>query len=315
MSTYKTKVESGTLDTFFKEHNIPVQNLETIGDGEVSQAYLFESLGKQKVLRINAHSKDGFQRDQFAEQHFSSPEIPIPKIDEIGELPNGHFYAISDRAPGVILDKLTAEEFKATLPSLIRTMEAIHNTPPAGDGYGTMKLDGSGKYTSWHESLDAQQAGDDDAILESIEMFEQTLYDKVRAKIKEYYRFCPNDIRQLVHMDYGFNNALAEDGQITGVIDWDNASYGDPLYDVAWLEFWAPAFNWSSGVDIGREMRQYYQTQGQLPDNYDERIDCYKMIIGANCMSFFAKSDQENSYKFVRGELLKLKPLETVQIS
>lgn len=309
MSTYKTKVESGTLDRFFQEHNIPVLNLETIADGEASQAYLFESSGKQKVLRISAHTKEGFQKDQFAEEHFASPEVPIPKIDEIGELPNGHFYAISDRAAGTTLDKLPSDELKLTLPSIIRAMEAIHQTPPAGDGFGIIGLDGNGKYASWHEALDGNQTGDDDDRLDSIEMFERGLYDKVRAKVQEYYRFCPKDIRRLVHMDYGFNNALAENGQVTGVIDWDSAAYGDPLYDVAWLEFWAPAFSWSSEVDITGTIRRYYLDKGQLLEHYDERIDCYKMIIGANCMSFFAKSDQEGSYKFVRDELLKIKPL------
>lgn len=310
MSTYKTKVKLGMLDKFFQKRNIPVLNLEAIADGEVSQAYLFESSGEQKVLRINAYTKEGFQKDQFACKHFASSEIPIPGVDEIGELPNGYFYAISDRVAGTTLDKLPSDELQATLPSIIRTMEAIHQTPPVGDGFGTMRLDGSGKYTSWHEALDGDQTEDDDDRLDSIEMFERGLYDKVRAKVQEYYRFCPEDIRQLVHMDYGFNNALAENGHVTGVIDWDRVAYGDPLYDVAWLEFWAPAFSGSSVVDIAGAIRQHYLAKGQLPEHYDERIDCYKMIIGANCMSFFAKSDQESSYKYVRNVLLKIKPLE-----
>lgn len=305
MSTYKTKVESGTLDRFLQEHNI--SGLEAIADGEVSQAYLFESAGKQKVLRVNAHTKEGFQKDQLAYRHFASSEVPIPKIDEIGQLPDGYFYAISDRFLGKTLDKLTGDELRATLPSIIQTMEAIHQTVPVGDGFGWIKLDSNGKYDSWHAALDGSQAGEDDDTLDTIDFFERDVYDRARAKIQEYYRFVPKNIRQLVHTDYGFSNVLAEDGRVTGVIDWDGVAYGDPLYDVAWLEFWAPAFNWPKEVDTAGAIRRHYIDKGQLPKHYDERIGCYKMIISANCMSFFAKSGQKDKYDYVRDELAKIK--------
>lgn len=106
--------------------------------------------------------------------------------------------------------------------------------------------------------------------------------------------------------DFGFNNTLAKNGKITGVIDWDDAAYGDPLYDVAWQGFWSAGFSWSEDIDIVGAIKQQYVQNGQLPEYFDERVDCYKMIIGTNCLSFFAKSDQKGSYDFARGELLKI---------
>ncbi len=39
----------------------------------------------------------------------------------------------------------------------------------------------------------------------------------------------------LVHVDYWLGNILWQDGQITAVLDWEEAAYGDPGYDVAYL--------------------------------------------------------------------------------
>lgn len=305
MSTYKTKVKSDDLGVFARKHDISVADLIPIADGEVSQAYFFEIKGQSKVLRINTHTDEGFKKDKFAYEHFSNANIPIPKIEEIGQLPGGSFYAVSERLPGVTLDKLTGDQFQAALPSVVQTMEAIHQTEPISPGFGWIKLDGNGKYNSWHEALDGSQAGEEDDNLDSINFFERDIYNSARAKIKEYYKFCPKYIRNLIHTDYGFNNTLCKNGQITGVLDWDGVSYGDPLYDVAWLDFWASAFNWK--MDVVAKIKQYYIDQDALTKDFEERIICYKMIIAANCMSFFAMSRQEDKYNYVRDQLLKMK--------
>ncbi len=307
MSTYKTKVESAAIDSFMREHfGSDGIDVKMIADGEVSQAGIVETANGTKVVRFSKHTDEGYQKDKFAYEHFRSLLVPIPQIEEIDTLPDGTYYAVSELAPGTTLDKLTADELKATLPSMIQTMEAIHQTTPVGSGFGSIQLDGNGNTSSWHEALDRSQASNDDDKLDSIQMFERDVYERSRTKIKDYYKYCPNDIRQLIHRDFGFNNTLAKNGKITGVIDWDDAAYGDPLYDVAWQGFWSPAFSWSNEVDIVGTIKQHYVDTGQLPENFDERIDCYKMIIGANCLSFFAKSDQRGSYDYVRGELMKI---------
>lgn len=308
MSTYKTKLESEAIDSFVHEHfGADATDIQMIADGEASQAGIVETEHGAKVVRFSKHTDEGYQKDKFAYEHFRSSLVPIPEVEEIGTLPGGMYYAISERAPGVTLDKLQVDKLQATLPSMIATMEAIHQTSPVGMGFGSVQLDGNGESSSWHEALDRMQVSDDDDRLDAIPMFERDVYDRFRAKIKEYYEYCPDDIRQLVHRDFGYNNTLAENGQITGVIDWDNVAYGDPLYDVAWQDFWAPAFSWGKDVDIVGAIKQHYiDKDGKLPEHFQERLDCYKMIIGANCLNFFAKSGQQDSYGYVRGELLKL---------
>jgi hygromycin-B 4-O-kinase len=308
MSRYKTSVESAAFDSFMNEHFGPdVIDVKMIIDGERSQAGIVETANAKKVVRFSKHGDVGYQKDKFAYDHFRGPLIPIPEIEKIGVLPDGIFFAVSELAQGITLDQLPADELKATLPSIIATMEAIHETAPVGSGFGSIQLDGTGIASSWHDALDRSQVGDDDdEELDSILMFERDIYDRFRATIKEYYQYCPNEVRQLIHGDYGFNNTLAENGKITGVIDWDTMAYGDPLYDVAWQDFWSPAHIWSKEVNVFGAIKQHYIDNAGLPEHFEERIDCYKMIIGANCLSYFAKSANKDGYEYVQGELMKI---------
>jgi hygromycin-B 4-O-kinase len=306
MSTFKTKVDSATLDDFFNNHpQADKLSIETIADGEGSQAYYIKVADTPKVIRIHSRTKEGFEKDKLAYEHFSANDIPIPKIEEIGQLSGGAYYAISERSPGRTLDKLNPDEFTYTMPSILRTLDAIHQMPPIGEGYGFIQLDGTGKYSSWHEALNYHQQDEGETEkLAACSFFDQDIYTRLRTQIKEYYKYCPVDIRQLIQRDYGFDNTLAENGIITGVIDWQEAQYGDPMYDIAWLDFWSPLFN--RPTDIISTIKQFYVDKKRLPEHFNDRLICYKVIIAANSMSFFAKSDQEDKYIWARDEIVKL---------
>jgi len=123
MSTYKTKVESAAIDAFMHEHfGSDVIDVKMIADGEASQAGIVETAHGTKVVRFSKHTDEGYLKDKFAYEHFRSPLVPIPKIEEIDRLSDGMYYAVSELAPGTTLDKMTANELKATLPSMIQTV-------------------------------------------------------------------------------------------------------------------------------------------------------------------------------------------------
>ncbi len=61
----------------------------------------------------------------------------------------------------------------------------------------------------------------------------------------------------LLHGDYWPGNLLWADGQLVGVIDWEDARVGDPVADVARsrLELW-----WALGVDAMQQFTAVYQS-------------------------------------------------------
>lgn len=292
MSTAKTRVDQQLVEDFIKQHyGLKDISLETIADGEISQAYYFDLNGQQKVLRINAKTDEGFQKDIYAAEHFKSDQLPIPTINEVGQLDNGMYFAISDRSAGKTLDRFTSDELVSLLPEIIATADVIHKIKPLGEGYGWFKTDGTAPCSSWHEALDDVQASEDDSSLPDIPFFEMDYYHALQAKIKDLYQYVPNDVRQLVHGDYGFGNTLSDGKTITGVIDWHDGRYGDPLWDVAWLDFWGDK------VGFAAAFRQHYDDHGRLPNNFDERVQCYKLITGSTGLAFFAKSGQKEKVR------------------
>jgi hygromycin-B 4-O-kinase len=112
---------------------------------------------------------------------------------------------------------------------------------------------------------------------------------------------CPQE-RYLVHGDYGFGNLLAANGQVTAVLDWLNARYGDFLYDVAWLDFW------DSGRGYRDRFRARYAEQDIDIPNYESRLLCYQCCIALDGLRFFAKANNAAAYQWVKDHILRLIP-------
>ncbi len=82
------------------------------------------------------------------------------------------------------------------------------------------------------------------------------------------------------------------------MIDWGNAGYGDPLYDVAWFGRWN---TYSRGPILDPALlRARY---GALLD-YDARIACYECFLGLDDLRFYAKTNRPAEYAAMRDWLL-----------
>src|SRR4051812_18876546 len=124
MSTAKTKVSKKLVEDFLAKRGVDPNSLQIITGGELSQAFYFIDKAATKVLRVNnSRLLEGFLKDQFAFEHFSVRNLPIPEIEEIGELAEGMHYAISKRAPGETLDKFSRAEIDKLMPEIFASLE------------------------------------------------------------------------------------------------------------------------------------------------------------------------------------------------
>lgn len=300
MSTNKTQIDHAAAESFMRErfHVLSIDQ-ERIADGETSQAFFFETHEGQRVLRVNAKNDFGFRKDQFAHAHFNSDAVPIPKIFDIGEIQAGVFFAVSERMPGKTLDKFTHAEIDNLMPKIISTVDAIHAIAPPGKGYGTWDLNGQGKFTSWREMIKAD-LHQDDAETTSADFYDSALAESLRNEIMAMFDVIPEE-RKLIHRDYGFNNTLSDGVNITGVIDWEGSAYGDPLQDVAWLDFW------HNQQGYAKAFKRYYSEQGRDMPQFNERVTCYKLLAGCGSLDFFARSRQPKKYEDTKGIVARIK--------
>lgn len=286
-----------------------VTHIKPIATGQIAKGFFFEAAGEDYVIRFTrANMAMGLHKDQYAYTHFASPQIPIPPVIGVDEFQD-FTYIITRRMPGKILDQLSEAEYEQLLPALMETLDAIHQTDVRdASGYGSFDGQGVGLAASWPDHLRHVYEEEDERwfygkwhTLFETTFLERDLFDRVYAEMDSLLIFAPTE-RFLVHADFGSDNALAENGKITAVLDWANAVYGDFLYDVAWLDMWAGSF--SFGLDINGRFRHYYQSQNRHIPHYDERFRCCQCYIALDSFRFYAKIGNEDMYQWMRKRIL-----------
>ncbi len=298
-STHKTKIEQATIEAFLQSHyKSPVTDIVAISGGEGSQAFSFNVNNEAFILRVNKHLNTGFKKDEYAFRHFNSQEIPIPEVTEIGTVNSGEYFAISKKVDGTLFKHLSDREFDEALPNLFITLDSIHAIDVSDkEGYGKWDEDGKSDKESWKSFL---LNVDEYAVhMFGNSMLEKEVWDKAYVQFVELLPFCPEE-KYLIHGDYNFDNILSKDGKISGVIDWEGSMYGDFLYDVARLQFFAKDF------DYEKAYFDFHKDKEKNLKNLNERLLCYKLYIGLGALSFYAYSKQKDKYDLTKEKLFKL---------
>lgn len=274
----------------FKKEDIT--DIELIGKGCFSEAYSFTHEGIQKIIRINDNDQD-FKKDQWAFETLKNLSVPIPKVEEIGFYDQKHFYCISDRCLGKTYNALSLEEKKTAIPVIFQTLEMIHLLDISqSTGFGLIDLHGNGQFSSWAESLlnlENHKIPYNFKKLYKRSYFDKAFFDETYQQLSILVETLPLK-RFFVHGDFGFDNLLVNKNKITGVIDWGEARIGDPIYDVAWLEYW------SDDISFLEWFLEQLTLQERHPFMLFERLRACFYHIGLGGMLFFTHFDHVENY-------------------
>lgn len=225
------------------------------------------------MIRINKCIV-GFQKDAYAYSHFQSAKAPIPKVTQLGYIDERHAFCLTEKMPGITLQDVDGQMLKRLLQPTTDVWFALadcainHTT-----GFGDFDAWGQGIYSMWSQFLlsilDLQISNWSDVFPPE----SQKIFEEVLAAFTSLVPYCPEE-RSLIHGDFGANNVLTDGQHITAVLDWANAKYGDPLFDVATALFWSP---W---LDCMAAQAAYFEPYtSRLPHSH-ERLVCYQLYIG-----------------------------------
>ena len=299
MSNIKPIIEeSAILNLLAKTFDQPIQDLAPIQSGHISQVFSFKCNHRDYILHFSKELMGSFGKDKFMFDTFAAPNIPIPPVLELGEV-DGLYYAISQKMPGRELDKLSRDEYFNTLPSNMATLLAIHQTDVSKySGYSWLDETGNGMMASWEETLTSVMLENPDdfhgrwhTLFETV--LDRPYFEAAFQKMQSLIPFSPNK-RYLIHRDYEYNNVLAENGKVTAVLDWGMASYGDFVYDIAYLDFWR------GNVDLASHFREFYTQNGMDVSHFDERFTCCTLYIGLDGMRFCGKMGDSESIAHIQ---------------
>lgn len=263
--------------------------LSPLGGGAWSRAYALVLDGREAVIRFGAH-RDDYAKDALMAR-WSGPDLPIPRVLEIGEAPGGYF-AVSQRAAGVPLEELDGAGMRAVLPSLLRTLDAIAAVPvPPDGGYGAWGPGGRAAHALWGEALlsVAQPRGRLPGWRARLETRPEAAhtFDRALQRLAGLVPALPAP-RRVIHQDLLAGNVLVQASRISAVLDWGNALHGDPLYDAAWLLYWWPWHPPWGACDIRGVLIDHWEGGGGQPALREERLHCYQLHIGLDALAYTA---------------------------
>jgi len=222
---------------------LEASNVVAVGAGAWSRAFGFDTPAGRRVVRVGDLRED-FDKDALASA-LDGPDLPVPRIEMVGPCALG-FYAISEWVPGTPLEECSAADWPSLGASVARMLLAKAAVEPFGPGWGAMDTRGVGSQPSWRAHL--LSVTKDDPSWRTHGWWETLAADPARAAVHRHHaallaEVAPIDVpRAVIHGDLLNRNVHVADGAVTGVFDWGCAVYGDPLYDLAWFEFWSPHY-------------------------------------------------------------------------
>jgi aminoglycoside phosphotransferase (APT) family kinase protein len=123
------------------------------------------------------------------------------------------------------LELLGPERTRAVAERMVDTLLALHAVDPATVGLGDFgRPDGflQRQVRRWKQQLDASRSRELPGIDE--------LHDRLASSVPQ------SGAPAIVHGDFRLDNLLVDDDRVTAVLDWEMATIGDPLTDVALLD-------------------------------------------------------------------------------
>lgn len=285
------------------------EGVRPLTGGTFSRAFACAVAGRPYVIRLSAlpNALDGFAKDDYAGHHFASPGVPIPRSIAIGRA-GDLVFAISERVAGKTIAELVPTARRALLPVVLDTLDALARADVRdSSGYGPWDSAGQGRFPTWRAFLAGHALRADETFGKAVRALgrdpgaERALYAATCERMLSLADHCPEG-RALLHRDYNFANILTDGVRVTGIIDWAQSCYGDPLYDVAWLGWWT-----AGGASAEREAR-YDQAlvrarYGDAPQ-YAERLACYECCLALDDLRFCAESGMRDQYEWTRAQLL-----------
>jgi hygromycin-B 4-O-kinase len=288
-----------------------IYEITPINEGQIAQTFSLKNTDQPReyILRFTDQSI-GLLKEAYIYQHFASPSFPMPRILATGTWKD-LYYVISEKVAGVSMSQLSLASLELALPQIILTLQAIHATSVTfTTGYGNFNEQGIGMAKDWpsylrsvrEEEVEESFYGKWHSLFETT-FLEKVFFDYIYDQMESLLVYCPTE-RFLIHGGYGYGNLMldTQNNQVTGVIDWADAKFGDFLYDVVWLDFWSP----SPDIDFIQLFRDYYVAQEIPVVNFTERVLCYACFIGLDALRFFAKKNDLGAYEYTCTRLQSL---------
>lgn len=287
----------------------PVKDVRPLGAGAWSRAYAFDDHPdrgepRQLVARFGRHLYD-FEADRDA-MAFDGPDLPVPKTILIAPTdPFGveGYVSVTERASGDFPDGRDGDGWRALVPAWSAMLRTLWRQQPqtwpdhlrqrfgAATSWADRLLsvadepaDADERNRGWKAALQAAPGGDT-AFVEGFAVLRRLAESPAIADLRT----------TMVHSDLINRNVLVAGDRITAVFDWGCGIVGDPLYDLAWLDFWSPWHPGLKALDVRQAFAPLIDELGRPDKEIDLRWRAGCLHIGLGHLAYNANiGDHDN---------------------
>lgn len=226
----------------------------------------------------------------------SKIKIPIPKLYDFFEFEDTTVI-LMERIQYPLLDSIPVNQMERYIPSMIENLKKLHKIT----SYKPRLLTREDKETTWRDILLSIFNGDS-FNWEEIASRKFLNHDLIQISVKRIKEkicntYFPSGPYSLIHTDFNQRNLFVDlkSDQIKGIIDWEEAMFGDPIYDFARVRMLIWHFN------LGEEtIRNYYSTMKYTREE-KERENLYWLSRVIQYLGWY--SEEPNDFNLGRIQL------------
>lgn len=243
------------------EKNLKIRILETKipPQGMTSKVFFVQvNSGEEYAIKYGEDAmKDVPAFELISEKKVS---IPVPKLIKsfiFEEVP----VVILEKVQYPLLETVAVNEMSRYIPSMVSNLKKLHAVtnsspkllaePNSNNSWKDIILNVFKRNSLWDEVVERELI-DKVLVLNSVGKFINTI-ENTNIINKNY---------SLLHTDFNQRNLFVDptSDEITGIIDWEEAMFGDPLYDFARVRMYIWHFNLGDKV-----IEDYYNLQSYTP--------------------------------------------------
>ncbi|MEO8609989.1 MAG: aminoglycoside phosphotransferase family protein [Chloroflexota bacterium] len=295
------------VQAIWDKHNLgKIETIERPSRGIVNHTSIVNDAYVIRFDVLEDYDWPGISRyasEKWAYETLRGSDVPVPDVIayDASKTLAPYDYLILSKLPGkTVHDSLVDLTAKAQHTIAYRAGEylaTIHSYAYPSDGFGLLFNVAAGVRMADWAAYVAYFFQDYIGQVRKLGLLPEAIFvriEAVRAKMGSLLALVQQG--QLVHGDYHFSNMLQQNGEISGVIDFEWAQSGDPSWDFRIdddLETSSPGS--SDAFYAG------YISRRALPDHHAERVALYRVGLYLDYLTF----EDDSEHDLTRGLLLK----------
>lgn len=269
-----------------REFNTSVVSIQTPPQGMSSSVFFIKTVdGAEYAIKYGVDAmKDVPALDLISKNHI---DIPIPQLFGtflLEDVP----VIILEKVQFPLLESVSQEEMPKYVSSMTENLRKLHTIKSVFPG----PLDGLNSRKNWKEVLvsiftdefDWDEIADREGLDKNlILMSVQKMREKIDNTVFEDTEY------SLLHTDFNQRNLFVntKNHEIAGIIDWEEAMFGDPIYDFARVHLFLLHFN------LGEQaVREYYDLLHFTPEQ-KKLEDTYLLVYIIQYLAWYSEELNE----------------------